>query len=102
MQEDDLRKNGEIFIPDSDKLKNYKMGVGKILDLSRKAKEETKLEVGDRVLVDSPRLGSFIGRVISLASRWADIKILMDEGLKSKAVREGDVVSVDYNYIKEK
>lgn len=52
MQEDDLRKNGEIFIPDSDKLKNYKMGVGKILDLSRKAKEETKLEVGDYVLYD--------------------------------------------------
>ena len=52
MQENDLRKNGDIYIPDSDKLKNYKMGVGKILDLSKKAKEETKLNVGDYVLYD--------------------------------------------------
>ena len=52
MQETDLRKNDGIYIPDSDKLKNYKMGVGKILDLSKKAHEETKLEIGDYVLYD--------------------------------------------------
>ena len=62
---------------------------------------DAKVEVGDRVLVDAPRIGKFIGRVTSLASRWADIKILMDEGLKGGA-REGDVVSIEYNYIREK
>ena len=43
MTENDLRKNGEIYIPNTAKLENYKIGVGKILDLSRKAKNETNL-----------------------------------------------------------
>lgn len=52
MTENDLRKNGEIYIPNTAKLENYKIGVGKILDLSRKAKNETNLSKNDYVLYD--------------------------------------------------
>lgn len=43
---------GDIIIPDSKKYANNKIGVGKVLELGRTAKNETKLTEGDYVLYD--------------------------------------------------
>ena len=82
MQETDLRKNGEIYIPDSDSLKNYKMGVGKILDLSKKAKEETKLSIGDYVLYDY--YSAHDDKSINILTNYENIifKVSYDEAIR--------------------
>ena len=45
-------KDGDIIIPDSKKYANNKIGIGKVLELGRTAKDETKLVEGDYVLYD--------------------------------------------------
>ena len=52
LMEDGLRKSHDLYIPQSKKFENNKIGVGKILDLSKKAKEETGIKKGDYVLYD--------------------------------------------------
>ena len=71
----------------------------KILKLSGFT-NDTKPLVGEVVNVDSPREGQFLGRVVSVSSRWADIKILHGKNLIDPGRREGDIVSVDFQYIK--
>lgn len=50
--ENEEHKAGDIIIPDSKKYANNKIGVGKILEIGKKAQEETKLNVGDYILFD--------------------------------------------------
>ena len=50
--ENEEHKAGDIIIPDSKKYANNKIGVGKVLELGRTAKNETKLAEGDYVLYD--------------------------------------------------
>lgn len=52
LMEDGLRKSHDLYIPQSKKFENNKIGVGKVLDLSKKAKSETGIKVGDYVLYD--------------------------------------------------
>ena len=40
---DEEHKDGDIIIPDSKKYANNKIGIGKVLELGRTAKDETKL-----------------------------------------------------------
>ena len=49
---DKEHKDGDIIIPDSKKYANNKIGIGKVLELGRTAKDETKLAEGDYVLYD--------------------------------------------------
>ena len=44
MIEDNLRKSHGLYIPQSKKFENNKMGVGKVLNLSKKAEEETGIK----------------------------------------------------------
>lgn len=52
LAEDTLRKSHGLFIPQPAKLKNNKIGVGKVLAISKKAATETKINVDDYVLYD--------------------------------------------------
>lgn len=61
---------------------------------------DTKPLVGEVVEVDSPRVGQFTGRCVSVSSNWADIKILHMKNGKEPGTREGDIVSVNFEYIK--
>lgn len=45
------KKYGNILIPHTTD-KNYSMGVAKVIDLGREAKEQTNLNIGDYVLYD--------------------------------------------------
>ena len=50
--EQEEHKVGNIIIPDSKKYANNKMGVGKIVQIGNKAKENTNLNINDFVLYD--------------------------------------------------
>lgn len=50
--ENEEHKVGDIIIPDSKKYANNKMGVGKIIDIGKVAKEKSNLDIDDFVLYD--------------------------------------------------
>lgn len=50
--ENEEHKVGDIFIPDSKKYLNDKIGVGKIIEMGKIAEKESNLKVGDYVLYD--------------------------------------------------
>ena len=52
LTEDCLRKSHGLYIPQTKKFENNKIGVGEVLDLSKKAEKETGVKVGDYVLYD--------------------------------------------------
>ncbi len=52
LENDDLRKEGGIYIPRSTEYENCRIGVGKILEISESQSEETGLKVGDFVMYD--------------------------------------------------
>lgn len=52
LTEDCLRKSHGLYIPDPAKFKNNKIGVGKIIDLGKKAKENLGIDINDYVLYD--------------------------------------------------
>jgi co-chaperonin GroES (HSP10) len=54
-------KVGDIIIPDAKQYLNNKMEPGKIIQIGRKAKEMTSLEVGDYVLYDFCSAFSSVG-----------------------------------------
>lgn len=52
MNEADLRKSHGLYVPESSNFKNNKIGIGKIIDISKKAKDELKIDINDYVLYD--------------------------------------------------
>lgn len=52
INEPSLRKSHDLYIPQSKKFENNKIGVGEILDLSKTAEEKTGLKKGNFVLYD--------------------------------------------------
>ena len=52
LQKPDFKKIGDIYIPESEKYKNQKMGVGIIRRVGKEAQEEYNVNVGDYVLYD--------------------------------------------------
>jgi len=52
LTEDNLRKSHGLYIPEVAKQLNNKIGVGKVIALSKKAKEETNINENDYVLYD--------------------------------------------------
>jgi len=52
LTEDCLRKSHGLFIPDPAKFKNNKMGVGKVIGISKKAKNALGININDYVLYD--------------------------------------------------
>lgn len=52
LTEDCLRKSHGLYIPDPAKFKNNKIGVGKVIGISKKAKSALSIDVNDYVLYD--------------------------------------------------
>ena len=52
LNEAGLRKSHGLYIPEVKKFENNKIGVGKVLDLSKTSSEKTGIKKGDFVLYD--------------------------------------------------
>ena len=52
MLENEFRKSHDLFIPQSKKFENNKIGIGKVLGISKIAEEKTGVKTGNYVLYD--------------------------------------------------
>lgn len=72
-------KAGEIIIPDSKEYQNNKIGVGKILEIGKKAKIETNLNPGDYVLYDYYAANGNSGKNVLLKYNNVILQLTEDE-----------------------
>lgn len=77
LSEDCLRKSHGLYIPDPAKYKNNKIGVGKVLDLSKTAKEKLGLKTGDYVLYDY--FSVFDDKSINVLTKYENIIMQLNE-----------------------
>lgn len=77
MMENDLRKSHDLYIPQSKKFENNKIGIGKVLDLSKKAAEETGIKQNDYVLYDY--YSAFDDNAINILTNYENVLMILTE-----------------------
>ena len=77
MTENELRKSHGLFIPQVKKLENNKIGVGKVLDLSKTAEEKTGVKPGDYVLYDY--YSAFNDQSINILTNYENIIMIVSK-----------------------
>ena len=88
LTEDGLRKSHDLYIPQSKKFENNKIGVGKVLNLSKKAKEETGVKAGDYVLYDY--YSAFNDAAINVLVNYENLLIVLSKE-EAKAFLNGSL-----------
>ena len=78
LTEDGLRKSHGLYIPEVAKYANNKIGVGKVISLSRKAKEELNINENDYVLYDYFSANDDNGKHI--LTKYENIIMQLNEG----------------------
>ena len=77
MTEDCLRKSHGLFIPQSKKFENNKIGVGKVLDISKIAAEKTGVKRNDFVLYDY--YSAYNDKAINILTNYENLIMVLSE-----------------------
>lgn len=77
LNEETLRKSHGLYIPETAKFKNNKIGVGKIINIGSSAKSETNLNENDYVLYDYYSVFNDFGKFV--ITKYENIIMKMEE-----------------------